>query len=234
MAYRYRSGAGPGPEEQQARDRILDAAIRVFGERGFTTTLKVIAAEAGVSAPLVIHHFGSKAGLRSACDAEVARVFRTLKSDAVARGAELTMFETLVQFQQSRPLLRYLFHSIRDGGVEMDRLIDQLVEDSLEYTADAESRGLVRGSVHPRNRAIMLILMSFGALSMHDQVKRLIGVSPVDDPPEDWGPYVAAVSEIFLYGVLRPEAYEELVLLVEHHRDPASTEARPPGEDPSP
>lgn len=228
MVYRYRAGTGPAPEEQGARDRILDAAVRLFGQRGFaTTTLKTVAAEAGVSAPLVVHHFGSKDGLRAACDAEVAGVFRTLKSDAVSRGSSLTMFEILVQFQQSRPLLHYLLQSIRDGGSQMDELVDQLVEDSLVYTADAEARGLVRPSLHPRHRAVMLLLMSFGALSMHEQMKRLMGVSPIEDPPEAWGPYVASVSEIFLYGVLRPEAYEELVALIEHHRDPDLPTTRP-------
>ena len=50
-----------------AAARIRDAAIEQFGEHGFGVGLRTIAEAAGVSAALVIHHFGSKDGLRKAC-----------------------------------------------------------------------------------------------------------------------------------------------------------------------
>ena len=53
--------------DKTARARIRDAAIRRFARDGVAaTSLKAIAADAGVSPPLVVHHFGSKAGLREA------------------------------------------------------------------------------------------------------------------------------------------------------------------------
>jgi AcrR family transcriptional regulator len=54
-----RPGRGPGrrPGPSGTRDDILDAARRLFGERGFEgTTIRAIAAEAGVN-PALIHHF---------------------------------------------------------------------------------------------------------------------------------------------------------------------------------
>ena len=48
--------------------RIRDAAIAQFGAHGFNTGVRAIATAAGVSPGLVIHHFGSKDGLRKACD----------------------------------------------------------------------------------------------------------------------------------------------------------------------
>jgi AcrR family transcriptional regulator len=54
-----RAGRRPGPTETRAE--ILEAARRLFGERGFDgTTIRGIAAEAGVNQALVHHFFGSK------------------------------------------------------------------------------------------------------------------------------------------------------------------------------
>ena len=56
------------PEDRTAIARIRDAAIDQFGQKGFAVGLRTIADAAGVSAALVIHHFGSKDGLRKVCD----------------------------------------------------------------------------------------------------------------------------------------------------------------------
>ena len=56
-------------EDLTARARIRDAAIDLFAERGFgQATVRDIAQAAGVSSGLLRHHFGSKDGLREACD----------------------------------------------------------------------------------------------------------------------------------------------------------------------
>jgi AcrR family transcriptional regulator len=48
----------------ERRREILDAAVRVFGERGFDcATIADVAREAGVSAGTVVHYFGSKGDL---------------------------------------------------------------------------------------------------------------------------------------------------------------------------
>ena len=87
-------------EDLTARARIRDAAITSFAATGFDATVRQIATQAGVSAGLVIHHFGSKDGLRAACDAEVLRRIFELKSDtlrmspsqSIARIAQLDEF----------------------------------------------------------------------------------------------------------------------------------------------
>lgn len=64
-----------------AAARIRDAAIEQFGEHGFGVGLRAIAEAAGVSAALVIHHFGSKEGLRKACEDYIAEKIRNTKSE---------------------------------------------------------------------------------------------------------------------------------------------------------
>src|SRR3981081_1211972 len=63
--------------------RIRDAAIEQFGEHGFGVGLRTLAEAAGVSAALVIHHFGSKDGLQKACDEYVAEEIRSEKSATI-------------------------------------------------------------------------------------------------------------------------------------------------------
>jgi AcrR family transcriptional regulator len=71
-------------EDRTARARIRDAAVHTFGTAGFDAPVRAVAAAAGVSPALVIHHFGSKDGLRAACDEHVLRVIREAETDAFA------------------------------------------------------------------------------------------------------------------------------------------------------
>src|SRR5690349_11389134 len=59
-----------------AKARIRDQALLLFAERGpDAVTVRDVAAAADVSPGLVMHHFGSKAGLREAVDEHVAQTF---------------------------------------------------------------------------------------------------------------------------------------------------------------
>ncbi|MFL0241156.1 MULTISPECIES: TetR/AcrR family transcriptional regulator [unclassified Mycobacterium] len=55
--------------QQSRQDRILNAALQVFAQRGTSdATLQMVADRAGVSVGLVQHHFGTKDGLIKAVD----------------------------------------------------------------------------------------------------------------------------------------------------------------------
>ena len=57
-------------------DSIIQAAIRLFGQRGIdATSLREVAGAAGVSPALVVHHFGGKEGLVSAVDEAALQEF---------------------------------------------------------------------------------------------------------------------------------------------------------------
>ncbi len=56
-----RGGGGHGCPER--RREIVEAAMRVFAEQGFSAPLEAVAREAGVSKSLVLWYFGSKSAL---------------------------------------------------------------------------------------------------------------------------------------------------------------------------
>jgi AcrR family transcriptional regulator len=75
------SGRARGPYAKTAavRGRIVDAAVEVFAESGYwATTMKEIAARAGISQRGLVHHFATKAELLEAVigvrDAESAQL----------------------------------------------------------------------------------------------------------------------------------------------------------------
>ncbi|WP_010525597.1 TetR/AcrR family transcriptional regulator [Nesterenkonia sp. F] len=218
--------------DREGAERILDAAVELFGRRGFSaTSLKAIAAHAGVSAPLVIHHFGSKAGLRRACDQHVARLFHDYKDAAVEDTAEgLPRNHVMEMVQESGPLIRYLLQAFLAGGEEIDALFDRLVDDSLEYTSRAQELGLVTPSENPRDRAAVMLLHSFGALVLHRQMKRQFGVDPLEDRPEDMARYMSAVLELYTRPLLDAEVYRRL--MADLRDAPAEQTTGSPGSSP--
>ena len=71
---------------KERREQLLDIGRRLFAERGFEgTSIEEIAAQAGVSKPVVYEHFGGKEGLYAVVvDREVERLL-TMATDAPGR-----------------------------------------------------------------------------------------------------------------------------------------------------
>lgn len=192
-------------KNRTGRERIRDAALLLFGERGVDgTSFKAIAEEAGVSQPLIVHHFGSKEALRVECDKYVAATIRSQKLDAVAQGPRLDPLAALRQATESRVLLRYLARTLGDGSPHVAALINELVDDAVEYTEEGVRTGMIKPSDYPRERVIVLLLWSFGALTLHEHLERLLGMDMLGDP-EQMGPYVLPVMEMFTRGVFATE-----------------------------
>src|ERR1700684_3816321 len=59
----------------ETRLRIIDAAIELFGERGFAAaSTRDLAARAGVNAPALQYYFENKEGVYRACAEQIAEV----------------------------------------------------------------------------------------------------------------------------------------------------------------
>src|ERR1700759_3756327 len=113
--------------------RIRDAAIERFGEQGFSVGLRSIAEAAGVSAALVIHHFGSKDGLRKVCDDYVAEEIRSTKSEAMRSNDPATWFAQLAEIEDFAPMTAYLLRSMQTGGDLAKMLWQRMIDNAEQY-----------------------------------------------------------------------------------------------------
>jgi AcrR family transcriptional regulator len=117
------AGRRPGrpAADTGTREAILEAARRQFAERGFQgTTLRGVATKAGVDARLVLHYFGSKAGLFQASvelpidpEALAAEVFAP-GIDGVARRIADRLVGLLEDSQTRQGLLALLRAAVAD------------------------------------------------------------------------------------------------------------------------
>jgi AcrR family transcriptional regulator len=153
-----------------ATARIRDAAIEQFGQHGFDVGLRTIAEAAGVSAALVIHHFGSKDGLRKACDDFVAEEIRSSKSEAIQSNDPATWLAQMAEIESYAPLTAYLVRSLQAGGELATMLWHRMIEDAEEYMAEGVRAGTIKPSRDPHARAEFLTITSGGGLLLYLQM----------------------------------------------------------------
>lgn len=204
------SARGRAPlQDLTARARIRDAAIRLFARLGIAdTSVKAIADAAGVSAPLVIHHFGSKEGLRTECDRHVNALIWEMKAH-LGDGLGQDPLAALREARGELPLLEYLANALQGDSPHVDALVDSMVEDTLKALAAAEASGLVRAGDYRRERAVVLVLWQLGALVLHRQARRLLGADltgPSSATLNWWLP----AADILANGVIDPAMYRGL------------------------
>ncbi|MGB8406940.1 MAG: TetR family transcriptional regulator [Mycobacterium sp.] len=150
--------------------RIRDAAIEQFGEHGFTAGLRSIAQAAGVSAALVIHHFGSKEGLRQACDAYVAETIRAAKSESMQNASPAAWLAQLADIESFAPLTAYLMRALREGGELAKTLLHTMIDNAEGYIEEGVRAGTLKPSRDPRARARYLAITGGGGLLMYLQM----------------------------------------------------------------
>jgi AcrR family transcriptional regulator len=116
-----RTGRRPGTNTTQAQ--ILDAANRLFLERGYqAATMRAIAKEAGVDPSLIVHFFGSKLNLFSEAvewpfdpEEEMPKLFADGRAN-VGRNAVRLVLRVWEQGGTRDPVLTMLEAAISDPG----------------------------------------------------------------------------------------------------------------------
>ena len=145
-----------------ARARIRDAAIARFAADGFAASVRTIAADAGVSPGLLGHHYGSKDGLRAACDEHVLAQLRDAETTSLNGPAD--MLATLGQVEEFAPLVGYLLQTLVSGGELATTFLDRMTADAERGLAEAVAGGTIKPSRDPAARAAHLVDVGIGAL----------------------------------------------------------------------
>jgi len=138
-AGKRRPGRQPhSPAELQCRrEELLDAAERAIRRLGYRTSMEAIAAEAGLTKPILYRHFGDKAGLADA----LANRFTDELTEAVAKAFTATTvtgdglvragMAGFVDFIENQPdVYRFLVHAMfqRGPGLIESRMVTDLAE----------------------------------------------------------------------------------------------------------
>ena len=153
-----------------ATARIRDAAIEQFGQQGFDVGLRAIAEAAGVSAALVIHHFGSKDGLRKACDDYIAEEIRSSKSEALQSKDPATWFAQMAEIEDYAPLMAYLVRSMQSGGELATLLWRRMIDNADEYLDEGVRAGTIKPSRDAHARARYLGITGGGGFLLYLQM----------------------------------------------------------------
>jgi AcrR family transcriptional regulator len=199
--------------------RIRDAAVAQFGEHGFGVGVRSIAETAGVSAGLVIHHFGSKDGLRAACDHHVAELIRTTKSDSLQSHEPAAWFAQLAEIEDFAPAMSYLVRSMQSGSELAKSLWRSMIDNAETYIEEAVRAGTIKPSRNPKARARFLAMIGGGGfllyLQMHDHPEDMRTV--LHDYAQDM---VLPALEVYTHGLMTdPTMYDAFLARQEAEGD---------------
>ncbi|QLY32801.1 TetR/AcrR family transcriptional regulator [Nocardia huaxiensis] len=167
-------------DDLTTRARIRDAAIAVFGDQGFGVGVRAIAAAAGVSPGLVIHHFGSKDGLRQACDDHVREGIRTAKVQYVQNPSPNGLLHALAEIEDFAPHMAYLMRSFQSGGPLMLSFYEHMIEDIEQYLAVGIAAGSLRAPRDLKATARYLATTNGGGMMLFLQLYAARHEGPMD------------------------------------------------------
>ncbi|WP_327090232.1 TetR family transcriptional regulator [Nonomuraea sp. NBC_01738] len=164
-----------------AQAKIRNAAVVHFARDGFgRTNLRAVAATAGVSAALVIRHFGSKDQLRDVCDEHVLRLLvRRARDVADPAGMREVSREYLSDPEEYRRHVQYMVRAIEEDRPAAATFVDTLVGESERILRAGIEDGSIRPSSDVRALAVLNVLISLSTMTMAPPLTRALGFDGV-------------------------------------------------------
>ena len=178
--------SGPGRPAPATLGRILDAALRAFGTRGYeATSLDALASELGIRKQSILYHFPSKDLLLEAVIDEAGAELVRLIEDALGTsdpgwGRVDAIVRSVFRLAGRRPELLGLLREVsRLGPPPATRLrerLDPFVERATTYLEDEMAAGAIR-----RQDARLLLLAAYSTvigMATEVEVLRAVGLEP--------------------------------------------------------
>lgn len=172
---------------EEARERVLHAALECFGAFGFEgTSTRAVAERAGLSHPLLLYHFDSKEKLwMSTMEDVIGRYRKEFEQrleqiDRKDTAACLRAFiENFVRFSARVPqLYRIMTQESTQGSDRIHWLIDAHLRESFNGVRDMIRRGQAEGQVRDGDSARLyyaIIGLAGTLLSVSSEFRHLTG-----------------------------------------------------------
>ncbi len=169
------------PDDLTARARIREAAFRRFADQGVEgTSLRAIAEDAGTSAALVVHHFGSKDGLVRAVDDAAVAAFRSeIAKLATDRAPDALSADFGAVFERvigGDPVMRaYLRRALLQNEPSSTALLDELLQATRRGLDVLERSGGLREVEDPEWRPYQVLFIALGSMLLEPLLQRELG-----------------------------------------------------------
>jgi AcrR family transcriptional regulator len=168
-----------------AAAQIREAAMRLFADRGVAgVTVRDIAAEAGVSPSLVIHHYRTKDGLKAAVDERVSTALAELLTEAMeppegAVNAASVSGVIAARFASEPALPAYLRRLLVDGGAPANALFRRLYDALAGAIAILHRAGIMRPAADETARLVFLLVNDLAMLILREQITGILEADPL-------------------------------------------------------
>jgi len=205
LAERAPTIEGPRPagaSRPGVRSQILEAALLEFAERGFQeASLAAIARRVGVTAPLVLYHFGSKANLWRETLEMFCASFAAVVDEAVEDGASFggrDAFRLLVRrlvhfFAGSRAGYR-LMRDEGTGGPGCESVASRSLKPVIGWIEGVYDRAVAEGAMRPAPFETTFFMI-LGAMSCYLESRSLAAQLFGDHAPTDKEDWVDAYAD---------------------------------------
>jgi TetR/AcrR family transcriptional regulator, regulator of cefoperazone and chloramphenicol sensitivity len=199
-----------------AKANIRNAALRLFAERGpDAVTVREIAAAAGVSAALVVHHFGSKDGLRAAVDGYASQAFDGLfamdehdLAAAMAGDNWMSVAEMFARsFPHGSPLPAYLRRLLLVNDPAGAALFGRWYAQTRRLLESMTEIGVAGPAEDPAVRAAFLLVNDLALILLRNQIAAAIGVDPLT--PKGISRWAKEVTAVYTQGAFLTAPGEE-------------------------
>jgi len=155
------------------REQLLDAADRVIQARGSGVSMNDIAAEAGITKPILYRHFGDKGGLYQAlADRYISMLRERLSAALLTRGGlrartRATIDAYLTAIEEQPQVYRFLVQraAVEDPGVagEVANFVRRFGDDlAVGLLAEKQLSGLTKRQAQIRANAIAGMVQQTG------------------------------------------------------------------------
>ena len=188
----------------ETAERILAAAVAEFAEHGFTkTTVRSIATTAGVSPGSVIHHFGSKEDLRSACD---DYVFERIP-ESKAQNAEYRTMAVQMMFDDPElsTAVDYLVKSLLDPSEHGQRYFDHYVDLVESYITAGFAGYTFRQSQDTRGQAATIAVMALAPSMLDKRLQANLGTTDTTGTMTRLAPHLLDLYQHGVFETVPPE-----------------------------